>query len=383
MGLGHFGRVRRVISVVLGVGTLGALGVGLAYLFFGEDLASIVFDAPALAAITGLVAGWLVVASIQGLLAATFQGLHDIRLTVILGNQPGGGTTGVATLALLSASLLVLLLVNGQATLATVVLLAMCSGAVNTLVAGWLLHRRVTGLPSESSEEGRDADSKTVLGEVLSISWPLLIISAVMMVRTNGDIWMLGAFLPQRELALYGAANRLVSMVTMPMAIVSLIAPPMIAEMYSQGRRENLERTLRSMATLTGIPAWLASIGCIFFAGPILGLVYGNYYREGAAVLMLLSIGLLASVCSGSCGIVLSYTGHQKMLMVITITSSAATFIAMFAALEPYGIVGVAMVKAAGQILQNGIVLLVVKKKTGMWTHIGFRGMSQLWRTTR
>src|SRR5215210_1212012 len=74
MGLGHFGRVRRVIGVVLGVGILGALGAGLAYLLFGDDLASIVFDAPALAAITGLVTGWLVVVSIQGLLSATFQG---------------------------------------------------------------------------------------------------------------------------------------------------------------------------------------------------------------------------------------------------------------------------------------------------------------------
>jgi len=387
MGLNLFGRVRRVISVVLGVGTLGALSVGLAYLLFGDDLAKAVFNAPALAAITGLVAGWIMVGTLQSLLGETFRGFHDIRLASLLGGQGqvGGGATGVVTLALLTASLFLLWLVNGQATLATVVLLAICSGAVSTLVAGWLLRRRVTGLPPQTSdsEEGRKANPKAVLGEVLSISWPLLIVTLVMMVRTNGDIWTLGAFLPQGELALYGAANRLVSVVTMPMVIITSIAPPLIAEMYFQGNREDLEHALRSMATLTGIPALLASMGCIFFAGPILDLVYGNYYREGATVLALLSIGLFASVLAGSCGIVLSYTGHQKMLMVITITSSAATLIAMFAAVEPYGIVGVAMAKAAGQILQNGIVLLVVKRKTGMWTHVGFRGMSQLWRITR
>jgi O-antigen/teichoic acid export membrane protein len=199
-----------------------------------------------------------------------------------------------------------------------------------------------------------------------------------MMVRTNGDVWILGAFLPQGELALYGAANRLVTMVTMPMAIVTAIAPPLIAEMYSQGRREDLEHALRGMATLTGIPAWLASIACIFFAGPILGVVYGDYYREGAMVLALLSIGLLVSVCAGSCGIVLAYTGHQKMLMMITIVTSAATLIAMLATVEPYGIVGVAASRMAGQVLQNGIVLLVVKQKTGMWTHMGFGRLSYL-----
>jgi O-antigen/teichoic acid export membrane protein len=192
-----------------------------------------------------------------------------------------------------------------------------------------------------------------------------------------------GAFLPQGEVGLYGFANRLVSMVTMPMVIITAVAPPLIAEMYSQGRREDLERALRGMSTLTGIPALLTSMACIFFAGPIMGLVFGPEYRGGAIVLSLLSVGLLASVLSGACGIVLSYTGHQKTQMVITIVTSAATFIAMIVAASPYGIAGVAIAKAAGQVLQNVIVLLVVKQKTGMWTHVGFKGISGLLRTAR
>jgi len=383
IGLNLFGRVRRVISVVLGVGTLGAVGVGLAYLLFGDDLARIVFNAPALAAITGLLAGWIMVGALQGLLGETFRGFHDIRLASILGSQPGGDTTGVATLALLTASLLVLWLINGQATLAAVVLLAICSGAVNTLVAGWLLHRRVTKLPPQALDEGRKVDTKKVLREALSISLPLLMVTLLMMVMTQGAVWTIGAFLPQGELALYGAANRLASTVTMPLAIVTAITPPLIAEMYSQGNREDLEHALRNTATLTGIPAFLASMVCIFFASPILGLVYGNYYREGAVVLALLSIGLFTIVLSGSSGIVLAFTGHQKTLMVITIAVSTATLIAMLVTVEPYGIVGVAISRTAGIVLQNGIVLLVVKRKTGMWTHVGFKGISELWRIAR
>jgi hypothetical protein len=68
--------------------------------------------------------------------------------------------------------------------------------------------------------------------------------------------------------------------------------------------------------------------------------------------------------------------------MMITIATSAATLIAMIATVEPYGIVGVAIASTAGQVLQNVIVLLVVRQKTGMWTHVGFRGVSRLWRTT-
>jgi O-antigen/teichoic acid export membrane protein len=383
MGSNLFGRVRRVIGVVLGVGTLGALGVGFAYLLFGDDLAEAVFDAPALAAITGLVAGWLVVGTVQDLLGETFRGFHDIRLYSILGGQVGGGTTGVATFALMTASLFLLWLVNGGATLATVVLLAICSGAVSTLVATWLLRRMVTGLPPQGPDEDRKVDTKKVFREALSISLPLLVVTLVMMVKSEGAVWTLGAFLPQGEVALYGAANRLVSMVTMSLAIVTAITPPLIAEMYFQGNREDLEYALRNTATLAGIPSFLASMMCIFFASPILGLVYGSYYREGAMVMSLLSIGLFASVLSGSCGIVLAYTGHQKTLMVITVAVSTATIIAMLATVEHYGIIGVAVSATAGQVLQNGIMLLVVKQKTGMWTHVGFKGISQPWRITR
>ena len=383
VGLNLFGRVRRVTSVVLGVGTLGALGVGFAYLLIGDDLARSVFNAPALAAVTGLVAGWIMVGTLQGVLGETFRGFHDVRLATILGGQTTGAATGLATVALLTASLFLLWLVNGEATVATIILLALCSGAVNTVVAGWLLHRKVTQLPPPTPDEGGEPDPKKVLTEVFSISLPLLIVTLVMMVRTSGDTWILGASLPQSELALYGAANRLVSMVTMSMVIVTAVAPPLIAEMYFQGRRETLERALRGLATVTGIPAMLASMACIFFAGPILGLVYTDHYTKAAAVLAVLSIGPLVSVLTGCCGIALSYTGHQKTQMVITIATSAATFIAMLATVKFYGIVGVAIAKTAGQVLQNVIVLLVVKQKTGMWTHIGFRGISQPWRSTR
>jgi O-antigen/teichoic acid export membrane protein len=384
MGLNLFGRVRRVISVVFCVGTLGGLGVGFAYLLFGDDLATIVFNSPALAAISGLVAGWIMVGTLQGLLGETFRGFHDVRLASILGGQTtGGGTTGVATVGLLTASLFLLWLVNGQATLSTVVLLGICSGAANTLVAGWLLNRRVTRLPPQTPDKDQKADPKKVLREVLSISLPLLMVALITMLRTNGAVWTLGAFLPQGEVALYGAADRLVTMVTMPLAIVTAVVPPLIAEMYSQGRREDLEHILRSTATISGIPALLASMGCIFFAGPIMGLVYGNYYREGAVVLALMSIGLFVSVCAGSSNVVLMFTGHQKAMMAITIAISAATLIAMLATVRPYGLVGVVVCRMAGHVLQNGIQLVVVKQKTGMWTHVGFRGIAQLWRITR
>lgn len=378
MGLGRFGRVRRVVSIVVGVGAVGALGVGLAYFLFGNYLAEGVFQSPALAAVSGLVAGWIVVGTLQGVLGETFRGFHDIRLATVLGGQTTGTATGVATMSLLSTSLLLLWLIEGQTTTATVVLLATCSGGATTVLSGWLLYRKVGGLPQQSPGEGKEANFKMAFGEVFSVSWPLLVTAVVMFGRTNVDVWVLGAFRPQGDVALYGFANRLVAMVTMPLIMINAVVPPLVAEMYSQGRREDLERTLRSVATLSGIPAFLASMACIFFAGPIMGLVFGEDYRRGAIVLALLSVGLLVNVLAGSCGIVLTYSGHQKTMMTVAIATSVATFATMIAVVGPYGIAGVAAAVTGGQVLQNGLMLILVKRKTGMWTHAGFEGLPSL-----
>jgi O-antigen/teichoic acid export membrane protein len=283
-----------------------------------------------------------------------------------------GAVTGVGTVVLFAASLFVLWAMKGEATIATVLTLSVCSGVVNTLIAGWLLRRKIASLPEQISDKSTEADYKVVLAEVLAISWPLLITGLVMFARTNMDLWILGIFRPQAEVAVYGAANRLVSMVTMPLIMVNSVVPPLIADMYARGRKRELEGTLRGMSALTGIPAILAAAVCVFFAAPILGLVYGNFYREGAVVLALLSLGVLAGVFAGSAGQTLSMTGHQKSLMVITTTTSIVSFVAMVLLIKPFGLFGLAISRMAGQILQNGLMLLMVKYRTGMWTHAGF-----------
>jgi O-antigen/teichoic acid export membrane protein len=113
------------------------------------------------------------------------------------------------------------------------------------------------------------------------------------------DFWIVGAFRPQEEVAIYGAAVKLVLMVALPLQIVSAVVPPLITELYVQGRRRELERALRATATLAGIPACLVLAVFMTLGGPILGTVYGGYYREGWLVLAVLSAGQLVNVGLG------------------------------------------------------------------------------------
>ncbi|BBL79338.1 hypothetical protein RxyAA322_11920 [Rubrobacter xylanophilus] len=367
LGLGLYGRARFVVRVALALGTLGALAAAATYLSLGGTLAGL-FHTPALAASAGLVAGWIAVSVVQGLLGEIFRGLNEVRLATLLGGQVTGTVTGVLTVGLLVAGLGLLWLLRGEADLATVLALAVCAGASTTLVSGWLLGRRMARLP----EGGAGRELPPVFGEVVATAWPLLVTNLVLFTLRNGDLWLLGAFASREEVAVYGAATRLISMVTMPLIVANAILPPVIAGLYAQGRREELERTVRATSAMTGLPALLASAACVLFAAPILGLVYGDYYRAGALALAVLSVGQLVSVWTGSCGLALQMTGHQRTMMAVSLATGAATLAAMFVLVVPYGIAGVVAARVAGLVLQNLLLWLAARYRTGMWTHAGF-----------
>ena len=198
---------------------------------------------------------------------------------------------------------------------------------------------------------------------------PLLVSSLTAFVLVQSDLWIIAAFGSQSEVALYGAASRLMTLVTMPLMVVNAVLPPVIAELYARGEKERLERDGRPVTTLVSIPAVLTLALFTVAGGPILGLLYGNFYAAGGGLLALLSLGKLAAVVAGSCGLTLQMTGHQRPLMWISILCGLVFVGGAIWAVQVFGVLGVAGMAAFSIALQNLIVVLVVRARLGIWTH--------------
>jgi O-antigen/teichoic acid export membrane protein len=85
---------------------------------------------------------------------------------------------------------------------------------------------------------------------------------------------------------------------------------------------------------------------------------------------VLLSAGKLAAVWAGSCGAVLQFTGHQGSMLRINLLTSPLFVIGALLVVRDYGPIGVASMTAAITVVQNAALVLVARKKTGMWTHV-------------
>jgi O-antigen/teichoic acid export membrane protein len=375
MGLDRSGRTRRAIRTVLGLGILGTLSISLVYLLAG-DLVSELFQpqySSLLVGVTGLMAGWIAIAVVQEITAETFRGFHDIRLATLLGGLATGGKSGGVIMRVLLLGILVLLWVrSAETSLATVLLVSIGAGSASVVLSIWLLYGKVSSLGSST---GTQEEEPVSAKEVLEDAIPFLAIALTSFALLSADIWILAALGSGTDVAVYGAASKLVTFVAMPLLIVNLVLPPIVAEMYARGHTGRLERTLRTFSTLAGVPSLLVLIVFMLLGGPILGLVYSKpiYYSDTAVlVLLILSAAKLTAVWSGSCGLVLQFTGHQTSMLRVSVLTSPLFFVVAILATQRYGSVGVACAAALTTTLQNVIMVLLAKRKTGMWTHVMF-----------
>jgi len=353
------GRLGRAADTVRFATLGGAVGIAVVAAAFGLGgwrwLAGSVFSSPEMAALTSLAVLWMASLTWQVLMGEHYRGFHDIRLASVFG--------GLFT-TLLSAGLFALLWIGqGHSNLHQVLVLSIGAGFANAVLASaglWMRSRKLAGSGHLGAKE------------VVKLAWPMLLTSLTFLVLTQADLWIVGALRSQQEVAVYGAAARLVLLVAMPLMIANAVVPPLVAEMHAQGNTEQLERSLRTTATVAGIPSFLVLLTFIFAGGPLLQLVFGDAYGDGAPILALLCLGQMLNVWAGSCGVTLMMTGYQTTMLVVTIFSGLLSIAGALLLVGPWGPVGVAAAAAAAMMVQNVLMLIFVKRAIGVWTHMRF-----------
>ncbi len=357
LGTGRPGRARAAIVSVAGIVGGGALVVAILLVAGpGRWLVAGVLHSPLAGSVIGLTALLVVTTTVRRICAEIFRGFSQIHLATAFENLAAAGLTAVAFLLLWT-------LRHRVALRAVLVVSVAASGAA----AAWavlLVLRRVRALGPRDRSLGPRA--------VFDISWPLLFVSLALFVLGAGvDVWILSAFRSSRDVALYGAAVRLVAVVGAPLTILLAVLQPVIAELHARGERALLERTLRNAATVAAVPSALVVLVFLGFGGPVMARVFGPFYRHGSAVLAVLSLGQMANVVAGACGAALMMTGHQRTMMKITLCVAALSVTGGLVLVRPFGPVGVAASTAFAFTLQNVLMLGYAKRSLGIWTHVG------------
>jgi O-antigen/teichoic acid export membrane protein len=353
IGRGEPGRARNAIGKAFLVGSVGTVALGAILVVSGGHwLPGHVFRSGPIDGALLLAVGWLVGTALVQLSTESLRGLQRFGLTSLF---------DWLLVDIITATFFAAAWVQGvHLTYGRVVLVSAVATGIAAAVGLLVVARKTRALGGDGSQP---------IGEMLSVTWPLFVTNlGLFMVNAGVDIWILGVYRRQPEVALYGAAARTALLVAVPFTILLGTVPPLVAELHTRGRRGELERMLRIMATVTTLPAIVACVVFIVFGGPILGRFYGPFYARGATVLAILSLSQLASVALGACGVTLMMTGHQRTMMRVTVGTGLLSVLAAVILAPRFGAPGVAAATACGVLVQNLLQMLFVRRYLRVWT---------------
>jgi PST family polysaccharide transporter len=184
--------------------------------------------------------------------------------------------------------------------------------------------------------------SRSVMAELLTESWPLVLSGISIMISMRVDQVMIGQYLNDKEVGLYSAAVKFSEIwYFVPVTIASSTYPALIE---SKKRDEGLyyrrlQQLYDILVTLGIVVALVTSI----FSGPLLHLLYGSAYARSSGVLRILIWGGIP-VCFGSAwSNWMLLENRAKMMFFFQLNGAIVNVLLNMILIPRFGIVGSAL----------------------------------------
>jgi O-antigen/teichoic acid export membrane protein len=200
--------------------------------------------------------------------------------------------------------------------------------------------------------------------EAVRISSTFLAINLITNLKSSGLVFIIGWWLTERDLGLFGAASRTAALTAFILTAVNITFAPVISTLWSQKATNELVAAYRKTTRWTlavSAPACMLLIVC----APGILRLFGPQYVPAASALAWLSIGQLVNAGVGSVGFMLMMTGRQRLMLWDTVCMTLASLAAAFIVAPRFGFVGVAVVGGVANALFNLIMLQQVWRQLG------------------
>ncbi len=201
--------------------------------------------------------------------------------------------------------------------------------------------------------------------QLLTASLPLLVIALVQVAMQVTTTLVLGVWGSSADVGVFGVASRTAQLTSLFLVAINSIAAPKLAVQFSRDDRPALRRTARGAALLATLAASPLLAFFLFAPGVTLRL-FGAEFVGAQKALILLTLGQLVNVCTGSVGTLLMMSGHEKALMRRVMVASLVQLGASLWLVPRWGVVGAAAASAGGLVILNLSAVQAVKSHLGI-----------------
>jgi len=353
---GNWVRVKGVYALGMRM-TVVASGMLTAIVFFTAPwIASLLFKKPELAEPLRWMSLSILPFALLNLQAESFKGMKRIRDAMLV--------QGISVPLISLMCIYPLTQIAGATGVAWAYTIATVATA---LLGAWAWRRLVS---SQHVVDGRFQFT-----ELWASCKPLLVVAFMnRAVMPWMPIFFLGLWVSIEEVGVFGAASRVVMLVSFMLVSVNTVLAPKFAEFYARGELKamaNIARQSALLITLAASPIFLTLI----FGGEWVMLIFGPSFVEGAILLSILAMGQLLNSITGSVNHILMVTGNEGLVRNSMLFWVLVLLLACLLLIPALGVIGAAIASALVTAGTNLTAAYLVWKKLGLVT-VPFLGRS-------
>lgn len=213
----------------------------------------------------------------------------------------------------------------------------------------------------------RKGDGRGILHDIrLSAALPFMWLAALNLINSRIDLIMLGSIKGASDAGIYAVASRGAELVAFVLVAVNMVIAPRVARYHHQGDRALLQRLVSASARRGFLVTLPLAVGLIT-AGPwLLQTVFGAEYTRGALALSILSCAQLVNIATGSVGLILNMTGHERITARAIGFSAVLNFGLNMLLVPPLGLEGAAVASGLSLIAWNLLLWRAVRRELGL-----------------
>ena len=340
---------RRLIGVVLSFSIFISI-----LIYFCSNLISVFFQNPDLEPSIKLIAIAIIPSVVLSMNAECLRGLEQMKFFAYLQN---GSVMLLSVFVLMLASTLFDI---GIVTPIFVYFIAVCIVAIFSM---FFIHKK---LPYAVL-----VDKSITLKATLKTSLPMLVSGAVFMIMNWTDVLMLGYYSGADQVGIYNLCFKLASIITFAQFAINSYAAPRISSYYHSDKLDELKALISKIAWLNFIISSPFFLVLLFLGDQILPL-FGEEFKSGTLVLLLLIVAQLVNALSGPVLYILNMTGKEFVARNMVLVAALVNVVLNFILIPLYGIVGAAVAASIAMVVWNICSIVYIYKNYGLLTVVYF-----------
>jgi O-antigen/teichoic acid export membrane protein len=167
-------------------------------------------------------------------------------------------------------------------------------------------------LQAKTPPEVRSGPKTYELRHWIAVSLPIFLVEGFYFTMTNADVLMIGLYLPPDQVAIYFAAVKILALVHFVNFAVRAGAGQRFASLVHSGDKAGLAAFARQTVHWMFWPS-LFMAALMIGLGDMLLLLFGGEYQSGHALMIVLTLGIVARAAAGPCESVLTMSGQEKV----------------------------------------------------------------------